>query len=114
MYLPGTYTITVRQNLNGMDTAYPGSENREGLLEASATVTFVKPEPTPVPSTPAVTQSGTVAPPVSQTPALPLTGETIPESATPARTKTTYSPLPAWIIPLALCIAALALAGKRR
>ena len=114
MYLPGTYTITVRQNLNGMDTAYPGSENREGLLEASATVTFVKPEPTPVPSTPAVAQSGTVAPPLSQTPALPLTGKQSRNLQRRPRTKTTYSPLPAWIIPLALCIAALALAGKRR
>ena len=74
LYPPGTYTLTVRENLNGMDAMYPAGVNREGLLEASATVTFVKPESTPVAPTPASTNIVTVTTSSSLTPAPSLTG----------------------------------------
>lgn len=50
IYPLGTYTITVNQNLNKMQELWASAtpENRAGVLDASAAVTFIKPPSTPV------------------------------------------------------------------
>jgi hypothetical protein len=98
----GTYTISVDQNLNKMQEMWEQTtaENRAGVLGSSATVTFIKPESTPVQtvSVPVTTSSGTVttAPPVTPE-ASPATASISP-TRTPVPTKTTYAPLPFWVV----------------
>ena len=105
----GTYTITVNQNLNNMQELWEQTtpENQAGVLESSATVTFIKPASTPVQtvSVPVTASSGTVttAPPVP--PTAPLKTATLPPTRTPVPTKTTYAPLPLWVVVAALGIA---------
>jgi hypothetical protein len=103
---PGTYTFTVKQNLNHMGEMYGGStsENRIGLLEASAAVTFAKPESAPVQTntTAEAVPSGAVTVSPTGTPAADLTYETIPPTRTSVPAKTTYAPLPLWVVPAAL------------
>jgi len=60
-YPPGTYTIEIEQNLNRMEALYPDlyPDERAGLLSASASITFIRPESTAAetPSVPALTPS---------------------------------------------------------
>jgi hypothetical protein len=114
LYPPGTYTVSVTQNLNDMEEMYaPGSsETLAGLTRASATVTFIKPESTAVQtvSAPGGTPSGVVTTPPADTP--PST--TVPSPGrTPIPAKTTYAPLPSWIVLIGLGIAG-ACAGWQR
>lgn len=117
IYSVGTYTITVNQNLNQMQEMYSNTPtaDRTGVLSASATVTFVKPESTPVQTvtTRSTTPSGTVTTTPAGTPASTLTYATMPASRTPVPTKTTYAPLPFWIVPAALGMA-LACAARQK
>ncbi len=110
IYPPGPYTITVRQNLNGMDSFYTGAD-RKGTAEASATMTIIQPASTTAPSI--------TAPPVSQQittlqPPAPATVSTPPAETltTTLPAKTTYSPLPVW--PVAAGIVAVALLASRK
>ena len=110
IYPPGTYSISIIQNLNHMDTMYtdlsPGE--RTGLLESSASVTVIQPESsfaqtTPTPgTTPAgeltTTPADTTAPPVTSAETLPVTRTSVPA-------KTTYSPLPFWVVLIAIGMA---------
>lgn len=105
IYPEGTYTVTVNQNLNHMQEMYPGTspEARAGMLDASATVTFIKPVTTPVRNV-----SGQVTVSYETVPSSPPA--TIPEATmlpdlTPAPQKTTYAPLPPMVILAALGIA---------
>ena len=108
-YPPGTYSVEINQNLNRMEALYTDlyPDERIGLLEASASVTFVKPESTAVQtaSETAVTPSAAVTTESTGTPAPTLTDSVTPPSPTTVPTKTTYSPLPFWVVLGALGIA---------
>jgi hypothetical protein len=117
LYPPGTYTLTVKQNLNGMETAYAGisPEDRIGLLEASAAVTFTKPESAPVQTatTSGTSPSAAVTTSPPGTPGNTLTSETVPPTLTTVPVKATYAPLPFWTVLSGLGIAST-FAGWRR
>jgi len=120
IYPPGTYTVTVTQNLNRMAQRYGGltSDEKEGLLTSTASVTFAKEETVP---SAASTASATITSAASTTtaPAQPVASSLAPTSApvqpmqTKVPLKTTYSPLPLWPVLMALGIL-VACAGRRR
>jgi Domain of unknown function (DUF3821) len=117
IYPVGTYSITVNQGLNHMREMYENitPEDRAGLLDASATVTFIRPESTPVQTVPV---TGKVSSPAATTspstsPSATLTVATMPPTGTTVPTKTTYSPVPLYVIPAALGIT-LAYAARQR
>jgi hypothetical protein len=102
LYPAGTYTFTVKQNLNRMEEMYGSStsENRIGLLAASATVTFIKPESVSaqtITTTGAVSSGAMTASPAA-TPAANLTYTPVSPTRTTVPVKTTYAPLPLWIV----------------
>ncbi|MGB9176591.1 MAG: DUF3821 domain-containing protein [Methanoregula sp.] len=115
---PGTYTVTVNQNLNHMQEMYAGNppENMKGLLSASASVTFIKPESTPgtAVTTPESTPSVTTTLSPAGTPAATLTYATTPANRTTVPTKTTYAPLPFWVVLTGLGIALVCAARQRK
>lgn len=117
IYPLGTYTMSVNQNLNRMQEMYKNStpENQAGVLNASAIVTFMKPASTPVQtvSVPVTVSLSTVTTPPPTTPPATLTAATIPPTQTTAPQKTTYSPLPLWVVIAALGMA-LACAVRQR
>jgi hypothetical protein len=106
IYSFGTYSITITQNLNHMDTMYTNlyPDERIGLLESSASVTFIKPESSlvQITSTPGATPAGEVTITPADTPAPILTDATIPVTRTSFPAKTTYSPLPLTVVLTAL------------
>jgi hypothetical protein len=83
------------------------SENGIGLLEASATITFIKPESASAQTitTAEAVPSGAVTALPAGTPAANLTYTTISPTRTTVPAKTTYAPLPLWIILSGLGIA---------
>lgn len=101
IYPLGTYTITVNQNLNKMQELWASTtpENRAGMLDASAAVMFIKPASTPVEVSPSTITSSPSVPPSAT-----LTSATIPPTGTTVPQKTTYSPLPLWVVLAALGI----------
>jgi hypothetical protein len=117
LYPAGTYTVTVSQNLNAMKEMYAGRsvENTDGLLRSSAVVTLTKPESAPVETvtTPAAVPSGAVTTGPAETPEPPLTDTTIPPATTTVPAKTTYSPLPSWVVLSGIGIA-FAYAARQR
>jgi hypothetical protein len=118
LYSPlGTYTITVDQDLNKMKELWEQTtpENRAGVLGSSATVTFIKPESTPgqTVSVPVTTSSEMVTTESTVTPEASQTTVTIPPTLTPVPTKTTYAPLPLWVVVAALGMA-LACAARQK
>jgi hypothetical protein len=118
MYRPGTYTVSIKQNLNHMDALYANlyPDERAGLLDASAAVTFTKPESTGIPTTatPAKTPVTTVATiPAEITDSSATPSETSPQETT-APVKMTYSPLPPWIVFAALAAACACVACRRQ
>jgi hypothetical protein len=117
-YPPGTYSVEIKQNLNRMDALYMDlyTDERIGLLQASASVTFVKPESTAaqitsetvkVPSVVVTTKS-------TGTPAPTLTESATTLSLTTVPAKTTYSPLPFWVVLGALGTALICAARQRK
>jgi len=110
IYPPGTYTITVDQNLNNMQDTWAGTtpEVQQGITEASAAITFVKPIPAP---TDVVTSPATASFPVSPSSAPAM--DTVPPTATKVPGRTTYSPLAPCVVLAALGIA-LACAVRQR
>jgi hypothetical protein len=117
-YPAGTYTITVTQNLNHMQEMYTNipAADRSGILDTSAAVTFVKPESTPVQTVATRTSnlSGKVKTSPASTPAAGLTKSTLPANRTTVPVKTTYAPLPFWIVPAGLGIALICAARQRK
>jgi hypothetical protein len=118
LYPAGTYTLTVKQNLNHMEEMYANSypEERTGLLEASAAVTLVKTASTPVQTvkTPAAAPSGAVITPSAIASEPTLTYATPPPTHTAVPTKTTYATLPLWIVLGSLGIAGACAAWQRK
>jgi hypothetical protein len=108
IYPLGTYTLSVNQDLSHMQEMYADSrpEERQGMLDASADVTFFKPATTPVPAT-SPPAPGTLTPTVTSLPGSPAPSPSA--TVVPARTttlvKTTYSPLPPWVSLAALGLA---------
>ncbi|WP_292345626.1 MULTISPECIES: DUF3821 domain-containing protein [unclassified Methanoregula] len=118
MYRPGSYSVLIKQNLNNMEAMYSGlyPDERAGLLESTASVTFTRPESTAVPTTVAMekTPTKTVVATTSETPASsPASSETTAEGTT-APVKTTYAPFPPWIVAAALGLACACAARNRR
>ena len=121
IYPLGTYTFTVSQNLNGMEAVYKSAGITEtgGKLSHSTQVTFVA-EPV-VTSTPAVSpppktpQPGETAPttqPAQTTPVETTHPALEPEPPVPERT--TYAPLPGWIVLASLLMAGAYVAYRPR
>jgi hypothetical protein len=106
IYPLGTYTITVDQNLNKMQELWVSTtpENRAGVLNASATITFIKPVSTPVQtvSVPVTGSSSTTTLSQPVSPSATLTSATMPPAPTTVPPKTTYAPLPLWVVLAAL------------
>jgi len=106
IYPPGTYSVTVNQNLNKMQEMWGNTtpEERTGVFDSSATVTFIKPASTPVPtvSAPAKVSSSTATTSPLRTPSATLTAVTMPPTRTTVPTKTTYAPLSLWVVLAAL------------
>jgi hypothetical protein len=117
-YPPGTYSVEIKQNLNRMDALYSDlyPDERIGLLQASASVTFFKPESTAIqtPSETGITPSAAVTTESAGTPEPTLTDSATATSPTTVPAKTTYSPLPFWVVPGALGIALLCAARQRK
>jgi hypothetical protein len=115
LYPVGTYTLTITQNLNHMQEMYAtgSSETLAGLTGASATVTFIKPESTAVQtvSTPRRTPSGAVTASPADTPSSTII--TSP-TRTPVPVKTTYAPLPSWVVLAGLGIALAGAVWQRK
>ncbi len=99
IYPPGTYTFTITQNLNNIQSSYPssGGIGSEGTTTSSAVVTFLASDPLTVPSLLETTVSISPEVPISA-PATPVavTASVIPTSS-PVAKKTTFAPLPGWI-----------------
>ncbi len=113
IYPAGTYTFTVTQDLNHMQESYAsaGAGGGSGKTTASASVTFLPQaplSPTPVPGQANLPLSaGTSQPSVAGLPsAAPTTA--------PVASKTTYSPLPEWIVIAGIGGAGLLFTGKRQ
>jgi len=109
LYPPGTYTVTLTQNLNNMDRIYAGSAfDTPGTLMSTATFTLFKPV-TPTPATTTTTISS--LPSTS----IPATLQTVPATLDPATQaptttlikKVTYSPVLAGIALLGILIAGI-------
>jgi hypothetical protein len=118
IYPPGMYSITVSQNLNRMDALYTDlyPDERIGLLESTASVTFIKPESTFVQTTtsPLATPAGVVTTRSEDTPVPTLTYATPSVTRTTIPTKTTYAPLPLWIVLAALGLAGVCAARQKK
>jgi hypothetical protein len=117
LYPAGTYSVTVKQNLNDMEKVNAAvAPDGSGILEASAAVTFTKPEFVPYQTVtiPGTVPSETVTVPPTSPPESTLTSETVPATRTIIPAKTTYSPLPFWIVIGSLGIACIYAAWKRK
>jgi hypothetical protein len=113
LYPAGTYTFTIKQNLNHLQETYKSSgiTDLEGKITQTKTITFVK--ETPSPAIPANTQPVLTTLPViaaGSSTISPIT--TVPTSA-PIAKKTTYTPLPEWITLLGIVMAGLFIIRKR-
>jgi Domain of unknown function (DUF3821) len=117
-YPPGTYSVEIKQNLNRMDELYTDlyPDERIGLLQTSASIIFVKPESTAVqtPSETPTTPSAAVTPGPMGTTESTLTDSAITSTPTTVPAKTTYSPLPFWVVLGALGIALIHAARQRK
>lgn len=106
VYPPGTYTFTLKQNLNRMQESFATGSGTgpEGKITSTATVTFLASEPLAIPTT-VVTVSST-----QPDATISVASTTVPTTATatptssPVPKKTTYAPLPGWIALLGLGI----------
>jgi len=113
IYPDGTYTFMITANLNHLQESYPVGAGKDlsGKTFSRAPVTFFRPTSTtsvtsgPLTGSPAVT---------SPAPATPVTEPVTPEQTATVTSKTTYSPVPIWVVLLSLVIAILALSGNKR
>jgi hypothetical protein len=115
VYPPGRYLFTASQNLNGMQATYnlAGIQDVEGRITSTADVTFtqaafVTSTPTPViaVTTPESQETREETPSV--------TAPSTPPPATVVPVKTTYQPLPAWIVLAGLGIAGTLAVWRRK
>jgi len=122
LYPLGTYTFIINQDLNSIQESY--TTNLTGTITDAASVTFTRdtaPAGTPQTTQQVVTTTQGNTPTSSQTgivttvPTLSQTGivTTVPATS-PLPVKTTYSPLPAWIVVGAIAAAGLIALGKKR
>jgi hypothetical protein len=120
LYPLGTYTFIINQNLNSMQESY--TTNLTGTITDAASVTFTR-DPAPA-GTPQNTQQ-VVTTTLGNIPTSSITGivTTVPTSSqtrtavpatSPLPVKTTYTPLPAWIVVGGIIIAGLVVLGKSR
>lgn len=113
LYLTGTYTFSVVQNLNGMKESYTGTQ--DGRVMSSASVSFRPPESPTTQITPSLTETvtstpETIVPPSTTVQTKVTTIVSIPEETT---AKVTYSPLPVLAVILGLAGAGTLLARRR-
>lgn len=113
IYPPGMYTFTVTQNLNHMQDSY-GAGASEGKTISSANITFLPSEPLAVPSS-----TVTVTPPLPEetlpVAKTPVTATpTVITTSLPVTVKTTYTPLPVWIVLLGVGIAGFLAIVRRK
>jgi len=113
LYPAGTYTFTIRQNLNHLQETLKSSgiTDLEGKVTNTKTITFVKETPSPafpVNTQPVLTTSPVIA--AGSSTISPIT--TVPTSS-PVVKKTTYTPLPEWIALLGIVMAGLFIIRKR-
>ncbi|MEN6443371.1 MAG: DUF3821 domain-containing protein [Methanoregula sp.] len=116
LYPPGTYTFTASQNLNHMSDAYSAAsaDSLVGkLTSGDKTVTFI-PEifttsPTTAPQQTATGSAGLTTAPVTAKTTLPTL-----QATTVIPVKTTFTPLPAWIVLAGIGAAALAVMMRRK
>ncbi|MFA5268189.1 MAG: DUF3821 domain-containing protein [Methanoregula sp.] len=120
IYPPGTYSISVSQNLNRMDALYTDlyPDERVGLLESTASVTFIKPESTFVQTTTSPVITPAVEVTTMQTDVTPASTrtDTTPSVTrmTTIPTKTTYAPQSLWIVLAALGLAVVYAARQKK
>ena len=112
LYPAGTYTFTIRQNLNQMEETYrsSGITDLEGKITQTKTITFseeTKPLSTPV-TKPVLTTIPVITSISSTTGSITM----VPTSS-PIAKKTTYTPLPEWITLLGFVMAGLFIIHKR-
>ena len=114
IYPDGTYTFIVTENLNHIQESYAAAGRADlfGKTFASAPVTLVRPTATTSVTTAPQTGSPTVTTTAALTPA--VTGPGSPELTATVSVKTTYSPLPQWLVLLGLVIAGVALSRERK
>jgi hypothetical protein len=120
IYLPGTYTISVSQNLNHMAAMYADlyPDEKIGLLVSTASITFIKPESTFVQTTtsPVATPAGVVI--TTQADLTPASTQTYATTqvarTTKVPAKTTYAPLPLLIVLAALGLAVSCAALRKK
>jgi hypothetical protein len=107
MYPAGTYTFTISQNLNHMQESYAesGASDLNGITTSSASVTFLPKEAFTAipPSTPSKVEETEVMETGEPHESIPVTPA--PTTTTVVK-KTTYSPVPEWIIISGLVAAA--------
>jgi len=114
LYPLGTYSFTIHQDLNSIQETFNTSSvrNLTGTTTKSVSVTFIKdtsPAGTPQEPQPGVTTVSATTPSSSQTRAI----TTMPTSS-PKPVKTTYTPLPGWIVLVGIIIAGMIVLGKNR
>jgi len=117
LYPPGTYTITVTQNLNNMQQAYAGSSfgDTTGVLSKSASFSlFRAATPTPTPAQTTAPSLSVTTVPATSTSVQKTTVPTVPVTTAKVTRKTTYSPLPVWILMIGIVIAGIIAARQAR
>jgi hypothetical protein len=114
LYPLGTYTFTLKQNLNNMKDTYTSLNNPAyaGRITQTATVTFVQDNNTI--TTPVITQPLVTTPPVTSMTESPTAETTEVPTSSPLPVKTTYSPLPEWIALSGIVVAALFILSKKQ
>ena len=113
LYIAGTYTFTINQNLNHMQETYKSSgiTDLEGKLTQTKTITFVK--ETPPLATPVNTQPVLTTLPVIAAGSSTIAPITTVATSSPIAKKTTYTPLPEWITVLGIVLAGFFIIRKR-
>jgi hypothetical protein len=112
LYPLGTYTFTINQDLNAIQETYitSGIGNLTGITTKTTSVTFIKDisQVTSMESQPAATP----IPAKTTTPSQSGVGTPIPTSS-PLPVKTTYAPIPVWIVLVGIIIAGILLVKNR-
>jgi hypothetical protein len=119
LYILGTYTFTVNQNLNNMKDTYTSLNNSvdAGKITQKATVTFVQENTTittPLMTQPVITQPIMTTLPVTSITDSSATATTAVPPSSPVPVKTTYSPLPEWIALLGIVVVAIFVISKKQ
>jgi hypothetical protein len=119
LYPPGTYTFTVNQNLNNMKDTYTSLNNPvyTGRITQMATVTLTQvntTDTTPLITQPVITQPVLTSVPVTSMTESSTTEATAVPTSSAVVVKTTYSPLPEWIVLFGIVVAAIFVMSKKQ